>query len=84
MIAEEIDYELLKQYVDAKLHVVDQNTRSPIAIKKAIAEYLSENKLITLINIDNSLVVVDCTLGKRDEILSKTFIMYCDLYCDLI
>jgi len=80
-MAENINYEELKQYVDAKLHVVDQNTRSPMAIKKAIAEYLHDNKLIEIRNRDDGMVVV--WGEKHGEILSKTLIMYCDLYADI-
>jgi hypothetical protein len=80
MIIESIDYEKLKQYVDAKLHVEGQNTRSLMSIKRAIAEYLHDNKLIEIRNKDDGMVVV---WGKEHgQILTKTLTMYCDLYAD--
>lgn len=81
MTPESIDYEELKQYVDAKLHVQDQNTRSPLAIKRAIAEYLHDNKVIEIKTKDDGIATVR---GKDGQILSKTFIIYCDLYADTL
>jgi hypothetical protein len=81
MIAENIDYEKLKQYVDAKLHVIGQNTRSPESIKRAIAEYLHDNKLIEIRSIDGMIVVCGKKYG---QILNKTYTIYKDLYPNTI
>ena len=73
MIAENIDYEKLKQYVDVKLHVVGQNTRSPESIKRAIAEY------------HNEITGIQTIYGKQyKETLNKTYTIYKDLYPNTI
>lgn len=72
MIAEEINYELLKQYVDTKLHLLNRNTTQE-SIKKAISKYIS-----------NTIVMNKLSYEEYLSIVNKTFIMYCDLYTDTI
>jgi len=72
MKAEDINYEVLKNYVNTKT----QKSKSPLIIKKSVIEYLKENHMITIIKNKNG----EYVSNNENKLISETFIILCDLY----